>query len=262
LALLICFCTGLSLGVRRAVRRQIDSLVVPVRSASPTRQFSEKVGNERVSPVEPLAVSQADSGRLPPSAPHRPSGTPLPGMTLQPMVSPEQVELTRNPDAPRVSEETQQDIRFQSALLVGQASVQEGDEVGAIADKEDVLVVSLDDPSLGAYAPPPQLGSARSVFAPAPATSMEEMVELTDADVNADEHGTSRKRDKKAKAGSNDVDDHADDDDDGGKRKKGKKDGKHEKGKTRKVSDADVDGEGDDGEKKKKKKKKKKDDDL
>jgi len=32
LALIICFCTGLSIGVRRAVRRQLDSLVVPVPS--------------------------------------------------------------------------------------------------------------------------------------------------------------------------------------------------------------------------------------
>ena len=42
LAMLICFCTGLSLGVRRAVR-QLENVVVPVTANSPKKRGSTPV---------------------------------------------------------------------------------------------------------------------------------------------------------------------------------------------------------------------------
>jgi hypothetical protein len=248
-ALLLCFCTGLSIGVRRAVRRQIDSLVVPVPRAVSSPPHSPDARDE----VE-MFKPERESFRQ--RTPERSQTSDTGGRPI----SSSNVRL----DTPRAAPAA---TSVHPSLFAGRGMVGiEGGETGVSAPEDDVMIVSLDDPTLGANAPPPVYGAALS---PAPASTAadqtpraasesmthEEEEEGDDDALDETEDETPKK--KKGKKGKKSSEEEEEEEEGDGK--KGKK-GKDKKGKKGKKGGDEDEGEDDGGEKKKKKKKKKGDD--
>ena len=196
LALLICFCTGLSIGVRRAVRRQIDSLVVPVPAslASPPRGKPDgptvaasspaaprAFARPSFTPVQPMAAPKvaqpvaqpmaafddkttADTGvlHIDGPAPQPPARTPErhvrdPETTMR---TSSYTGALLEPEAPAAAAYSMGGFgaNCTSALLAGRNSSFEGDAHGGASAEDELLVVNFDAPNFGAGARPPQLG--------------------------------------------------------------------------------------------------------
>jgi len=268
LALLICFCTGLSIGVRRAVRRQIDSLVVPVPAAMPPRDDPPSPPKPKPSftPVEPLGANlddTADTAPVPP--PRAPVRTPDATGSAAASFPPSAPPVGRGGAGVGYStyQYTPQDDPPYS--MARQAMYD-----GRGGSDDEVMEISLDDASaLGSAAPPPQLGATMmppmmrptvSAFASEadPARGSED--EAVAAEAAAEEEETTPKpkpKGKKGKKGAAEEEEAAEaeaeegDADEGAGKKK-----KKSKGKKGKGEEGEGEAEAEGGEKKKKKKKK------
>ena len=250
LGLLICFCTGLSLGVRRGARRQIDSLVVPVPAQLPPPAAPPPAPK----PYDRTPVESMSAGAM----------VQAPGaleMAPPPMLMPPPPE----PRLPTPHQQTEYASMFARAPAYDMqaAAAQRGGD-------EEVMEISLDEAdSLGAGAPPPQLAATFAPFGGGRGGAMDDGGE--EESVAYDEEGEEVPKKKKGKKGkkasSEEGEEEAEeeaegDEDEDGKKKKKKKDGDNKKKKKGKGDD----GEGGDGEEesaggseKKKKKKKKAD---
>jgi len=250
----LAFCsTGLSIGVRRAVRRQIDSLVVPVPADQRPRSTASRDEPKSVSrsAVDQLNREDRDldgqfGADVPPAPPRMHARTPPP-----PPIS----HTREGYKAPRLAP-GENSALFTSSLLAGQGSSYDSEASATIAaDADDVLVVSLDDPALGAGVQPPLItktfrGELEKPLAPNPLVAGGEEAtapspsSLSIVDARGDE-------DDNVKQGEENRDrmtevENMGDAENGKKTVKRAKEGKHDKVK-----------DGTDGEKKKKKKKKK-----
>lgn len=280
LAMLICFCTGLSLGVRRAVR-QLENVVVPVTANSPKKRGSTPVLKDtpRAEPPTFTAVEKLTDdprGRAEQSvdAPGAGIRDPANDAPQPPMRTPDYDPAGR-PPAPQFQRGESSASYVPSyaprpLMHAGSYSSQSMmppsyERGGSMAD-EEVLVVSLDDAArLGSTAPPPQLQKAQSssrameAEAPEPASPGGGGGDDDGASVAPTESDAGGKKKKKKSKKAESGDEAEEEDEDGGKKKKKSKDGDNKKKKSKKGSEDEAE-EGDedgDGEKKKKKKKSK-----
>lgn len=265
LALLICFCTGLSLGVRRAARRQIDSLVVPMPAQMPKPPpTSDSAAGFSVpfekTPVEPMRAEPADAAPPPPQ-PERPALTPEAGALPAPG------KFYGGSDEPARAVAS---AEYQAMMAGAPPAVQYNPMFGGggqVSGDEDVMEISLDDANaIGSGAPPPSLFAATMMRAPEvsvgpdPALSPGED-EAADGEGGMEEESTPISKGKKGKKGKKKAEEEGDEAGEGGEDeaedtpKKGKKKAGKKKN-TTSEDDVSVDGSADgDGKKKKKKKK-------
>ena len=288
LFMLICFCTGLSLGVRRAVRRQLDSLVVPVPASPPKNKGAANprpISAPTFTPVEQLGANgdvSVDGPMHDPAgaAPQAPVRTP----DGDPAAYPQHPHAFGHQQQQQQQQQQQYGSQYGSQrmlssanlmpshphpLLAGRSSggLMAGAERGPAAAEEDVLVVSLDDAAmLGAAAPPPRLhkpepqsggGGEPTPRQATPAASArggdDESVAATE-----DEGAKRKSKGKKSKKEEPEEEDEEEPaaDEDEGKRRKGKG-GKDGDNKKKKKSKGEEEGGEEEEEPKKEKKKKK-----
>ena len=270
LSLLICFCTGLSLGVRRAAKRAIESLVVPVTANSqeagstPVLKDTPRAGPPTFTAVEKLTDvrgARRTVGRRAGRRHTRPANDapqPHEDPRLRPAGRPPAPQFQRGESSasyvPSYAPRPLMHAGSYSSQSMMPPSYRRG---GSMADEE--VLVSLDDAA--------RLGSRRrrrscKRHSRAVGRWRRRRRSLPLLEVEGDDDGasvapTSRMRAARRRAKAESGDEAEEEDEDGGKKKKSK-DGDNKKKKSKKGSEDEAEeGDEEDGEKKKKKKKSK-----
>ena len=253
LTFLICFCTGLSFGVRRAVRRQIDSLVVPVPANVATAKLEEQT------PAAKTAVEPYQSGVEYSTY----DAAPPPQQALPPDdrgVAPPPLPAPRAPGMDFYAPNSAS-VDYHS-MLVGKPPGYGAFE-GSPGGEEDVMEISLEDASaIGAGAPPPQLGGTSMFGRRASVDPMSEEAELEEETTATKKKKKKSKKVVESEEEGGGEEEETEEPEEEGKRKKKSKNGDNKKSRRKKgeedgsVLESEEVAEEEAGAEKKKKKKK------